>query len=128
MLMESRLGSLFSHFGFWGCAVLSGVEGERGGVSIGSWISVLTSFTSNTANLLTSSDQGALFAGHAKKNPSLVMGIKRFDHRTKVKARSERQNLQTASQLCTKQVGTREINQIIESLLKMKVQRITKTY
>ena len=56
------------------------------------------------------------------------MGIKRFDHETKVKARSERQNLQTASQLCTKQVGTREINQIIESLLKVNVQRITKTY
>ena len=59
---------------------------------------------------------------------SAVMGIKRFDHRTKVKARSARQNLQTASQLCTKQVGTGEINQIIESLLKVKVQRITKTY
>ena len=57
-----------------------------------------------------------------------LMGIKGFDHRTKVKARSERQNLQTASQLCTKQVGTGEINQIIESLLKVKVQRITKTY
>ena len=57
-----------------------------------------------------------------------VMEIKRFDHRTKVKARSKRQNLQTASQLCTKQVGTGEINQIIESLLKVKVQRITKTY
>ena len=57
-----------------------------------------------------------------------VMGIKRFDHRTKVKARSERRNLQAASQLCTKQVGNGEINQIIESLLKVKVQRITKTY
>ena len=56
------------------------------------------------------------------------MGIKRFDHRTKVKTRSARQNLQTALQLCTKQVGTGEINQIIESLLKVKVQRITKTY
>jgi len=58
----------------------------------------------------------------------MLMGIKRFDHETKVKARSERRNLQTASQLCTKQVGTGEINQIIESLLKVKVQRITKTY
>jgi len=57
-----------------------------------------------------------------------LMGIKRFDHETKVKARSERQNLQTASQLCTKQVGAGEINQIIESLLKGNVQRITKTY
>jgi len=57
-----------------------------------------------------------------------VMEIKGFDHETKVKARSERQNLQAASQLCTKQVGTGEINQIIESLLKVKVQRITKTY
>jgi len=57
-----------------------------------------------------------------------MMGIKRFDHRTKVKARSKRQNLQAASQLCTKQVGTVKINQIIESLLKVKVQRITKTY
>ena len=51
----------------------------------------------------------------------LLMGIKRFDHETKVKARSERQNLQTASQLYTKQVGTGEINQIIESLLKVEV-------
>ena len=59
---------------------------------------------------------------------TLLMGIKRFDHETKVKARSERRNLQAASQLCTKQVGTGEINQIIESLLKVKVQRITKTY
>jgi len=47
------------------------------------------------------------------------MEIKRFDHRTKVKTRLERQNLQAASQLCTKQVGTGEINQIIESLLKV---------
>ena len=59
---------------------------------------------------------------------STLMGIKRFGHKTKVKTRSERQNLQAASQLCTKQVGTGEINQIIESLLKVKVQRITKTY
>jgi len=50
-----------------------------------------------------------------------VMGIKEFDYETKVKARSERRNLQAASQLCTKQVGTGEINQIIESLLKVKV-------
>ena len=35
-----------------------------------------------------------------------LMGIKRFDHKTKVKARSERRNLQAALQLCTKQVGT----------------------
>jgi len=56
------------------------------------------------------------------------MGINRFDHETKVNARSERRNLQAVSQLCTKQVGTGEINQIIESLLKVKVQRITKTY
>jgi len=57
-----------------------------------------------------------------------LMGINGFDHETKVKARSERRNLQTASQLYTKQVGTGEINQRIESLLKVKVQRITKTY
>ena len=58
----------------------------------------------------------------------MLIGIKRFDHETKVKVRSERQNLQTASQLYTKQVGTREINQIIENLLKVEVQRIAKTY
>jgi len=58
----------------------------------------------------------------------MLMGIKRFGHETKVKARSERQNLQTASQLCTKQVGTGKINQIIESLLKVNVQGITKIY
>ena len=69
VLMESHLGNLFSHFGFWGCVVLSGAEGGRRGTSIGSQISVLTSFTSNTANLLTSSDWGALFTGHAKQNP-----------------------------------------------------------
>ena len=56
------------------------------------------------------------------------MEINRFDYETKVKAKSERQNLQAVSQLCTKQVGTVEINQIIESLLKVEVQRITKTY
>jgi len=67
--MESHLGSLFSHFGFRGCAVLSGAEGERGGASIDSRISVLTSSTSNTVNLLTSSDQGTLFASYAKQNP-----------------------------------------------------------
>ena len=58
----------------------------------------------------------------------MLIGIKRFDHKIKMKARSERQNLQTALQLCTKQVGTGEINQIIESLLKVNVQRIAKTY
>jgi len=57
-----------------------------------------------------------------------LIGIKGFDHETKVKVRSERQNLQTASQLCTKQVGTGEINQIIKSLLKVNVQGITKAY
>ena len=31
-----------------------------------------------------------------------LMGIKGFDHETKVKARLERRNLQAASQLCTK--------------------------
>ena len=39
-------------------------------MSIGSWISVLTSSMSNTMNLLTSSNQGTLFAGHTKQNPS----------------------------------------------------------
>jgi len=62
VLMESHLGNLFSHFGFWGCVVLSGSEGGRRDASIGSWISVLTSFMSNTANLLTSSDWGVRLA------------------------------------------------------------------
>ena len=44
-------------------------EGERGSASIGSRISILTSSMSNTVNLLTSSDWGALFAGCAKQNP-----------------------------------------------------------
>jgi len=69
--MESRLGNLFSHFGFQDCVVLSRVEGRRRGASIGSRISVLTSSMSNTANLLTSSDWGALFASCAKQNPPL---------------------------------------------------------
>ena len=71
--MESHLGSLFSHFGFRGCAVLSRAEGERGGASIDSRISVLTSSMSNTVNLLTSSDQGTLFASCAKQNPPLEL-------------------------------------------------------
>jgi len=62
------LGNLFSHLGFRGCVVLFGVEEEREGASIGSLISVLTSFTSNTVNLLTSSDWGTLFASRAKQN------------------------------------------------------------
>ena len=69
VLTESRLGNLFSHFGFRGCVVLSGAEKEREGASIGSLISVLTFSTSNTVNLLTGSDRGALFAGCAKQNP-----------------------------------------------------------
>ena len=71
VLTESCLGNLFSHFGLWGCAVLSRAERKREGASIGSQISVLTFSTSNTANLLTSSDQGTLFTGHAKQNPPL---------------------------------------------------------
>jgi len=67
---ESRLGSFFSHLGLRGRAVLTEAEGERRSASIGSRISVLTSSMSNTANLLTSSDQGALFAGYTKQNPS----------------------------------------------------------
>jgi len=55
VLTESRLGNLFSYFGFWGCIVLSRAEEKREGVSIGSLISVLTSSTSNTANLLSAS-------------------------------------------------------------------------
>jgi len=69
VLAENRLGSLFSHLGLRGRGVLTGGEGEIGGASIGSRISVLTSSTSNTANLLTSGDRGALFAGRAKQNP-----------------------------------------------------------
>ena len=62
-------GEFFFPFGppRQGCPDWSG--GERGSASIGSRISVLTSSTSNTVNLLTSSDRGALFAGRAKQNP-----------------------------------------------------------
>ena len=66
VLAESRLGSLFSHLGLRGRAVLTGAEG--GGASIGLPVFVLTSSMFNTANLLTS-DRGALFAGRAKQNP-----------------------------------------------------------
>ena len=69
VLVESHLGSLFSHFGFQDRAFLSGVEWR--GASIGSQISVLTSSTFNTANLFTNSDRGALFASHTKQNPPL---------------------------------------------------------
>jgi len=71
VLAESHLGSLFSHLGLRGRGVLTREEGEIGGASIGSRISVLTSSTSNTANLLTSGDWGALFVSRAKQNPPL---------------------------------------------------------
>ena len=48
-----------------------GCPDQRGGAFIGSRISVLTSSTSNTVNLLTSSDRGVLFASCAKQNPPL---------------------------------------------------------
>jgi len=66
MLAESRLGNLLSYFGLHGWTILSRAEGEREGMSIGSQISVLTSSTSNTANLLTNGDWGTLFTGHTK--------------------------------------------------------------
>ena len=69
VLVESRLGSLFSHLGLRGRGILTGGEREIGGASIGSRISILTSSTSNTANLLASSDRGALFASRVKQNP-----------------------------------------------------------
>ena len=71
VLTESHLDNLFSHFGFQGCVVLSGSERGKRDAFIGSQISVLTSSTSNTANLLASSDRGTLFASHTKQNPSL---------------------------------------------------------
>ena len=71
VLAKSHLESFFFYLGLRGRAVLTGAEGERGGASIGSRISVLTSSTSNTANLLTSSDRSTLFAGCAKQNPPL---------------------------------------------------------
>ena len=66
--MESCLGNLLSHFGLRGWAILSRAEEKRKGVSIGSQISVLTSSMSNTANLLTSGDWGALFTSHAERD------------------------------------------------------------
>ena len=71
MLAESCLGNLLSYFGFWGWAILFRAERKRVGVSIGSQISVLTSSTSNTANLLTNGNQGTLFTSYAKQNPPL---------------------------------------------------------
>ena len=72
VLMESHLGSLFSHFGFRDRTFLSGVEVI--GASIGSLVSVLVSSMFNTVNLFTDSDWGALFAGCAKQNPLLEWG------------------------------------------------------
>ena len=68
-LVESCLDNLLSHFGLWDWAILSGAEEEKEGAFIGSRIFVLTSSMSNTVNLLTSGDQGTLFASHAKQNP-----------------------------------------------------------
>ena len=67
VLMESHLGSLFSHFGFQGRTFLSGAEVT--GTSIGSLVSILVSSMFNTVNLCTDSNWGALFAGCAKQNP-----------------------------------------------------------
>ena len=36
VLAECHLGNLLSHFGLWGWATLSGAEGERESMSIGS--------------------------------------------------------------------------------------------
>ena len=72
VLAESHLGSLFSYFGFQGRAFLSRVEVMS--VSISSLVSVLVSFTFNTANLFTNSDWGTLFTSHAKQNPLLERG------------------------------------------------------
>ena len=72
VLAESHLGSLFSYFGFQGRAFLSRVEVMS--VSISSLVSVLVSFTFNTANLFTNSDWGTLFTSHAKQNPLLEQG------------------------------------------------------
>ena len=69
VLAESCLGNLLSHFGLWDWAILSGAEEEKEGAFIGSQKFVLTSSMSNTVNLLTSGDQGTLFASHAKQNP-----------------------------------------------------------
>ena len=63
--------NLLSHFDLQGWAILHGAEEERKGASIGLQISVLTSSMSNTANLLTSSDWGALFTSYAKQNSPL---------------------------------------------------------
>ena len=76
VLVESRLGNLLSHFGFQGRAFLFGVEVR--GVSIGSMISVLISFTFNTENLFTNSDWGTLFASHTKQNPPLEQSTLHF--------------------------------------------------
>jgi len=46
------------------------------------------------------------------------MGIKRFDHRTKVKARSARQNLQTASRHWGDKSNNRELKTAIPNLEK----------
>ena len=72
VLVESCLGSFFSHFGFQGRAFLSGVDIT--GAFIGSLVSVLVSSTFNIANLFTDSDWGTLFTSCAKQNPLLEWG------------------------------------------------------
>ena len=69
ILVESRLGNLLSYFDFQGRVFLSRVEVR--GAFIGSMISILISFTFNTENLFTNSNQGILFAGCTKQNPPL---------------------------------------------------------
>ena len=50
-------------------------------------------------------DKGAMISTCEGSSWDVLIGIKRFDHKTKVKARSERQNFQTTSQLCTRHWG-----------------------
>ena len=69
MLVKSYLGSLLSYFGFQDRSFLSRVE--RGGISIGLQISVLTSSMFNTVNLFTNGDQGTLFTSCTRQNSSL---------------------------------------------------------
>ena len=67
-LVESQMGSFFSHFGLWRKRLHLGVEG--GGMSIGSPSSILVS-TLSTVNLFTSG-QGILVTSYFLQNPCLL--------------------------------------------------------
>ena len=69
VLVESSLGSCFSHFGLQMREWMTGLE-EGEYTSLGSLLSILIFSILSTVNLFTGSDWSACFASHSTQNPS----------------------------------------------------------